>query len=98
MARFDGNVCACPLAVNADMFNRFAADWYEAFLVAFADHADIADVGVEAGDTEVDEFADAESAAVHSLEDGLVAVAFGFAVVDLRYDLFDLVEAENIGE
>src|SRR5579863_5025296 len=98
MAGFDGNVGAGSLAVDADMSNRFPADGYETLLVAFADHADIADIGVEAGDAEVDEFADAETAAVHGFEDGLVAVAFGFAVVDLRDDLFDLVEAQDIGK
>ena len=98
MAGLDGDMGADLLLVDADVFDSDAADGYQPFLVALADHANIADVEVEAGNTEVDDFADAEPAAVHGFEDGFVAVAFGFAEVDPADDLFDLIEAQHVGE
>jgi hypothetical protein len=96
MTGFCAEVDADILLIDADIFDGGAADGYQSFLIAFADHADVAHVQVEAGDPEVDDFTDAQTAAVHGFEDGLIAPAFGLAEVDTADDVFDLIEAEDI--
>jgi hypothetical protein len=98
MAWLDRYVYADILHIDADIFDGGAADGYQSFLISLADHADIPYVEVEAGDPQVDDFTDAESAAVHCLEDSFVTPSFGFAKIDMADDVFDLVEAEYVGK
>ena len=98
VAWLDGNMGADLLLIDVDVSDGGAADGYEPFLITLSDHPDIADVEVEAGNAEVDDFADPEAAAVHRFEDSFIAGAFGLAKVDLKEDPFDLLKAEHIGK
>ena len=79
-------------------FQAAVADGHEPFLAALADDTQEAVVAVDVADLQPDEFRDAQAAAVHNLDHGLVAVAGGLAEVDAVDHLLYFLIAQHLRE
>ena len=96
---FDGDERGAELLkVFVHGAKRGTADGDDAFLHAFSENADDAEIGVDVFEVEFGEFGGAQAAGVEELEDG--AVADGEAMVrrDGGDEGIDLVAAEDVGE
>ena len=88
----------CAFDVLVEDLQAAVADGHKAFLAAFAEDAEEAVVAVDVADLQSYEFGDTESAAVHHLDHGFVAVASRLAEVDAVDHLLDFLIAQHLGE
>ena len=79
-------------------FQAALADGHQSFLAALAEDAEEAVVFVDVADLQSDELGDAQAAAVHHLNHGLVAVAVGLAEVDAVNHLLDFLVGQHLGQ
>ena len=93
-----GDVQSCAFNILEEDFQAAVANGYEPFLAAFADDAKKAIITVNVADLQSYEFRNTQSAAIHHLNHGLVAVPRGLAEVDAVNHLLDFLVSQNFGE
>ena len=92
------DVQSCAFDVLEHYFQAVVADRHKALLAAFANDAQEAVFSVDIADLQSNEFRNTEAAAVHHLNQGLVAVAVGLAQVDAVNHLLDFLVSQHFGE
>ena len=92
------DVQPCAFDVLEQDFQAVVADRHKALLAAFANDAQKAVFSVDIADLQSNEFRNTEAAAVHHLNQGLVAVAVGLAQVDAVNHLLDFLVSQHFGE
>ena len=97
LARFGGDV-ATVVEPELQLAHGTGRHGHETLFGAFAYDVEEGVGGVDVGEGEVAEFADAQTAAVKKLDDGAVAVACGFGEVDGGLECVDLGYGEHGGE
>ena len=82
--------------VNLYELDGICSDGNQSFLVPLANHPDESYVEVKVRPSQVDHFANPQSATVKGFKQGLVSSSFLFALIDLGNQQFNLLKCQGI--
>ncbi len=95
---FRCDVQSCAFNVVEQDFQAVVAYGHQPFLAALAEDAEETVVAVYIADLQFDEFRNTQTAAVHHLNHGLVAMACGLAEVDAVNHFLDFLVGQYFGQ